>query len=148
MYSQKKAITKPTVSLIKLSAYPPFMQRCFDLLETAGAHHYALFGGAIRDADYMARHQQPHAIKDYDLRIWLPKEDFQTHLSSYLQTLGSLTKSTIHPIPCPGTDEVHYCIVYEGIELDISVRPIPAQYEGLSVPIEAVACDRARLSDV
>lgn len=54
---------------IKLHNSPPLMKQCFQLLQQAGADHFALFGGAVRDADYSARYNQPHRIKDYDLRV-------------------------------------------------------------------------------
>ena len=148
MYPRVNAQKKPTISAVTLVGYPPFMQPCFDLLKAAGANYYALFGGAVRDADYMARHNQHYNIKDYDLRIWLPKDNYQQRLSLYLAKLGALIRGPIESTPCPGTDQVHYCFLYNGIELDVSVRPIPDIFQDECVPMEAVACERASSSDV
>lgn len=129
-----------TVSKINLSGTPPLLREIFNIISRAGAKHYALFGGAIRDADYGAYHNAPRTINDYDIRIWLPPE--QEH--AFVTNLGP----DVRRVPSAGTGRIRYCLNYNGAELDISVRNIPEQFKGEEIPIEAVAQNRAADSDI
>jgi hypothetical protein len=143
----EKIILQPPQK-IQLKAYPPKIKICFDLLNSAGGEYYALFGGAIRDADYAARHQANLQIKDYDIRLWLPADNFAEHEKNFLHTLSTIGKTLITSQACPGTNHLHYCFDFQEIELDLSIRPIPASFQNKIVPVEAVAIDRASESDV
>lgn len=146
---QHPPVKKNQPEEIDLAGFPPDMEKCFQLLRAAGATYFALFGGAIRDADYAARHQQARPIKDYDLRVWLStkEEDFEAVQNAFLSKLSDIAKTGINTEPCPGTNNVHYCFQYEGIELDVSIRAIPAIYQH-QPHLSAVAIDRASSSDI
>ena len=126
---------------------PPLLDECFQLLQASGAIHFALFGGAIRDADYGTRHSKPYHIKDYDLRVWLPEHDYDQQTQLFVTNLEQNTGLTAQEIPSPGTGRIRYCLNYAGVEFDISVRPIPEAWRDRTIPPEAVAIDRACDSD-
>ena len=133
---------------LELEGVPPQLAECFQLLKKSGACHFALFGGAIRDADYAARNNKPLVIKDYDLRVWLPKENHETHLITFIEKLGIVSGEPIEMVPSLGSDRFRYGLNYKGIELDISVRPIPDKFQNASITSEDVAIDRAMDSDI
>ena len=133
---------------IQLKGYPPLMEECFKLLRSTGAEYFALFGGAVRDADYAARHNLPSRIKDYDLRVWLSAADYKQQCEAFLNALSFLTQTNVSPVACPGTDKVHYIIPLSSTELDISIRPIPDSFKNGNVPAEAVALDRINDCDI
>jgi hypothetical protein len=137
-----------TPHIIQLKGTPPQLQGCFDLLRAAGAEHFALFGGAIRDADYAARHSEIRPAKDYDLRVWLPAEGYEHHLLLLIRNLGALSGVDIRETPSAGTGRIRYCLDYCDVELDVSVRPVPDVFGGKKPPAEAVARDRAADSDI
>lgn len=122
------------------------MLDCFQLLRTAGATYFALFGGAVRDADYAKRHNEIRTIKDYDLRVWLDPTAYEENLQHFIKNLVSQAKTAMTEVSSPGTDKIRYCLNYKNIELDISVRPIPAEFK--EIPLSAVAIDRANDSDI
>lgn len=124
------------VQEITLYGRPPLLTPVFNLLVQAGARHFALFGGAVRDADYAARHGEIRPIKDYDLRVWLP-EDKE---AGFVRSLGENVRLT----PSAGTGRIRYCLDFMGAELDISVRTFPS----VDYPAEAVAQDRAADADI
>lgn len=130
---------------VALAGRPPLTETAFSFLKAAGATHFALFGGSIRDADYAVRHKQPRAIKDYDLRIWLPAENYDAHLKSFIAKLASVSDMAIEEMPSAGTGRIRYGLNLKGAELDISVRPI---HNLSSLPLSAVAKDRAEDSDI
>lgn len=74
---------------ITLEGYPDLIKPCFDLLQAAGARYFALFGGAVRDADYAAYYHQPCKIKDYDIRIWFDPDDFEEQTKNFLGQLSA-----------------------------------------------------------
>ena len=65
---------------------PPLLDECFQLLQASGAIHFALFGGAIRDADYGTRHSKPYHIKDYDYVYGYPNMTMINKHNYSLQT--------------------------------------------------------------
>ena len=132
---------------IELLNTPPLLDECFQLLEDSGAVHFALFGGAIRDADYSARYNKLCQIKDYDLRVWLPADEHEQHLQAFIKRLEQNSGFSIQETPSLGTGKIRYCLDYNGVEFDISVRPIPATWQNKAIPPEAVAIDRACDSD-
>jgi hypothetical protein len=139
---------KPVPVPIMLNKYPKQMERCFGLLKAAGAEYFALFGGAIRDTDYANRHSGKCNIKDYDIRIWLPASDHDKHIEVFLTKLADMANVTIEKLPSPGTGKIRYCFNYQGVEVDVSIRPIPEWYSNLPIPKEAVAIERAANSDI
>jgi len=133
---------------VQLKGYPPCMVECFQLLRAADVQHFSLFGGAVRDADYSARHNQCRPIKDYDIRVWLPTADYAQHLEAFIKMLANVSNVTIEEVPSLGTNRIRHCLTYKGVELDISVRPTPEEFKNHLVPVEAVAIDRSSDSDV
>lgn len=133
------------INPLKLIGYPPRQQAIFDLLVLAGAENFALFGGAARDADYAARKNRTPQINDYDLRVWLSPQDTK----NFLEKLQTLSETPITETPSAGTGRIRYCLNWQGADLDISVRPVPEKYKSLkSIPVEAVAIDRALDADI
>lgn len=135
----KKTIFTP------LAAIPALAPEIFNLLSTAGATHFALFGGAVRDADYAARHGDGRRINDYDLRVWLANEKAE---KAFVEALRLLSGVDIVETPSAGTGRIRYCLTYMGADLDISLRPIPPQWQGKVIPPEAVAQERAADADI
>lgn len=133
---------------ILLADIPPRMHECFALLRKAGADYFALYGGAVRDADYAGRHKKPMKIKDYDIRVWLPAENYQKNLDAFVSKLAQAAGTVVCEETAPGTDRIRYCFNFKDTEIDISVRPVPALYKNRDIPVEAVAVDRANDSDV
>lgn len=129
---------------IILAGYPPLMKECFKLLEACGAKNYALFGGAVRDADYAARHNQVRAIKDYDIRVWLPDLDYEIRVREFVEKLGKAARSSVKEVPSINSNLVRYCLYLDGVELDISIRRAPAG----EIALEAAAINRARDCDI
>lgn len=136
------------VEAIDLAGLPPQLVAIFHLLKSCGAEHFAIFGGAVRDADYAAYHIKTVSIKDYDLRIWLPVNDFANHARAFIACLEKSIGNNVVLTPSPGTNNIRYVISYLEIELDISLRPIPAHFANLTIPVEAVAIDRSFDSDI
>jgi hypothetical protein len=130
---------------IRVSAYPPLLTEIFDLLRNAGAAHYALFGGAVRDADHAARRGRCQAsIKDYDLRVWI--DDSQSR--DFIDRLSRLSGEPVEEEPSAGTGRIRYCLNFLGAPLDISLRTPPANSNGKPIAAEAVAIDRAGDADI
>ena len=125
---------------VTLYGTPPLLRPVFNRLARAGAVHFALFGGAVRDADYAARHGENRPINDYDIRVWLPPEQE----AAFVRRLGP----GVRRVPSAGTARIRYCLAFRGTELDISVRPLPASWTGGAVPPGAVAIDRAGDADI
>ena len=142
---------KPGQSLpqqVELLGYPPLFKACFELLQLAGVNYFALFGGAVRDADYAVRHGGIScAIKDYDFRIWLPNTEYEKQLNNIIQRIELITGTTIKEVASLGTERLRHSFIHHGIEWDISFRPIPQSMQ-TPIPIEAVAIDRASDSDI
>jgi hypothetical protein len=132
---------------ISLAAYPSQMKACFEFLYHIGVKHFAIFGGAVRDTDYAAYHAKKIKVKDYDIRIWLPSDHYESHLQAFIDQLVLYTKADIKKVPCGGTN-ISYCFMYQETEFDISIRPIPQDYANKPVPLGAVAIDRANSSDI
>jgi hypothetical protein len=140
--------TKSAVQRIELLAQPPLTKKCFELLEAAGATHYALFGGSIRDADYAKRYTQDRPIKDYDIRVWLPAEEYEQHEKNFVAKFAEVANTKIIEVPRPVTGGVRHCLYLNDVELDISLKPIPERFKNKFIPVEAVAIDRASESDI
>ena len=85
---------------IELTAQPTALGPCFDVLTaTDGDAPIALFGGAVRDADYAAYHGEPRPVNDYDLRVLLPDEDHDARVREFVVKLGRVARSTIREVP-------------------------------------------------
>ncbi len=136
-----------SVLQVDLKALPPLVESIARLLKAAGASHFAFFGGALRDADYSARHGEIRQIKDYDIRVWFPDERLEVQREQFLRDLEIVAGGKVQELPCPGTNKLHYILPFQGSELDISIREIPAQWK-MNVPTEAVAQERAADSDI
>lgn len=130
---------------IVLADTPPLLYECFELLHQCDAQYFACFGGAIRDADYAKRHNKPCNINDYDIRVWFLAHQYDRQLEVFLKKLKN--QHAVDEVPSLGNDQIRYCITYKGVELDISVRPAPKEYNSF-IPLEAVARERASDSDV
>lgn len=133
---------------VTLAGMPPLLKSVFDGLAKASATHFALFGGAIRDADYSARHGVNRPVKDYDIRIWLAPQNIETQTQTLVERLRDAFNTTVRLTPSAGTGRIRYCFDFSGGELDISIRPVPDIYAGKIPPVEAVARDRAFDSDI
>lgn len=140
--------THSQVTPVTLAGVPPQLDAVFDLLKTAGAEWFALFGGAVRDADYAAYHHKSVTIKDYDLRIWFTLDDFDNQTALFIKKLNALTGEEVKLVPSAGTGRIRYVILYKETELDISIRPIPMQFNGKTISSETIAMERAFDSDV
>lgn len=132
------------VQEINLSAMPAKLDECFEVLQEVGVEQYALFGGAVRDTDYAAYHGIDRAIKDYDVRIWLPQEEYDQQLLEFVANLGRVTISPLRIVPAGGTPHVRYCFELSGTEMDVSVRP---SKNGARL-IAATAIDRVSDADI
>lgn len=139
---------EPDTQKIMLAGTPPLLTPVFEGLVRAGATHFALFGGAIRDADYSARHGVNRPVKDYDIRIWLPAADIENQTQTLVENLQDAFNTTARLTPSAGTGRIRYCFDFGGSELDISIRPMPDIFDGTTPPVEAVARDRAFDSDI
>ncbi len=135
-----------TIKRIHLAGQPPLLREIFNLLQKAGARHYALFGGAARDADYAARKNRAPAINDYDLRVWLDQGNFEIATKDFIETLGAISRKAIREEPSAGTGRILYRLNYMGADLDISIRP--ANLSDPDLRRESVAKERAGDSDI
>ena len=132
---------------IELADYPPQLRMIFDVLNMAGAENYALFGGAARDADNAARKKRPPQINDYDIRVWFSPDTLESNTQAFVEKLRAY--ANVVETPSAGTGRIRYCMNLNGIELDISVRPVPDEYKNQKyIPAEAVAIDRALDADI
>jgi hypothetical protein len=141
-----------------LSARPPALESCFDILRTTDPHApFALFGGAVRDTDYAAFHGIAAHVNDYDLRVWLPTDDHEERKLEFVARLGTLAHTAIREVPSAGTGIIRYRLDYRGAEMDVSIRP-PVTYirdvniqtasaDNLSVG-SRVAIERVKESDI
>lgn len=132
------------VQEITLNAMPAKLDECFEIMEEAGVEQYALFGGAVRDTDYAAYHGIDRTIKDYDVRVWLPSEEYDQQLLEFVANLGRVTVSPLRIVPAGGTSHVRYCFEFSGTEMDVSIRP---RKNGTRL-IAATAIDRASDADI
>ena len=131
----------------ELLGYPPQARQIFDVLEQAGAENFALFGGAARDADYAVRQNKPPRINDYDIRVWFAPATLDSDTTAFVEKLKE--HAEVIETPSVGTGRIRYCLNLHSVELDISVRVTPAEYQNLEhVPVEAVAIDRALDADI
>lgn len=144
--SPRPKFKKKPILLEGFTAIPPLWPNCITLLSAAGANHFALFGGAVRDADYAIRNGKVYKPKDYDIRVWLKTENYEDNLEQFLLKLRRISQTPIDIVPSPGTNKVRYCFMYQGVELDISIRAKPVFVNGSSA--EAIAKDRAYKSDI
>lgn len=128
-------------------ALAPLARSIFDSLDTAGLNLSCIFGGAQRDTDYNARHGTTRAIKDYDIRIWLPDAEFSCAQLSVLDRLHQQF-GPHRPIPADGTAHMRYIFNFMGAELDVSLRPVPPAFLNTTIPVEAVALNSAGDSDI
>jgi hypothetical protein len=136
-----------SIEEIKPLNYPTLMLESFELLKFAGAEYFALFGGAVRDADYGAYHNQVREAKDYDFRIWLPNSNYDTQAKEFINQLAAKANAGITEISADNY-KLRYSLNFKGVELDISIRPIPRSFEHKPLLIESVAIDRALDSDI
>lgn len=128
-----------------LSAYPAHCEELFKRLKRLGPVDGALFGGALRDADLGAYWAEPRAIKDYDVRLWMPigslsgawEQSLAKRISEVFE--GAVVELT----PSAGTGRLRHVAFWQGIEMDISAREAPA---GKLIK-GACAMDRAMDSD-
>lgn len=123
------------------TALPDQIEEIFNRINAAGYTHYALFGGAVRDAEYNARHDAKIPIKDYDIRIWIGETENQFQI---LNTLDAAFGVKFEMIPSAGTGRLRYCAIFNGTEIDISVRQMSIN----SLLPRAVAIERAQDSDI
>lgn len=129
---------------VNLTAMPAKLDECFEIMQEVGVEQYALFGGAVRDTDYAAYHGVDRAIKDYDVRVWLPPEEYDQQLAEFVANLGKVTISPLRTVPAGGTPHVRYCFEFSGTEMDVSVRP---GKDGAR-SVAATAIDRALDADI
>lgn len=135
------------VRQIDLADYPPKLREIFDMLSLAEAENFAVFGGAPRDADYAARHNKPPRINDYDIRVWFNPDNLEEETKAFVEKLKQYAK--VVETPSAGTGRIRYCMSVCGVELDISVRPVPDEHKNQKyIPAEAVAIDRAMDADI
>jgi hypothetical protein len=146
---RKKLNTPRNIKPVKLMGYPPLMETIFNLLKKCEIKYFAIFGGAIRDADYAERHHEPLSIKDYDVRIWLSPNEIEKAKNGFFEKLRMHSGGSIAETSSPGTGKIRYCLSYMNAELDISIREIPEKFiNEKKISIEAVAIDRANDSDI
>lgn len=129
---------------ITLTAIPTRLDECFEVMQKAGAEQFALFGGAVRDTDYAAYYGREPRIKDYDMRVWLPPEEYDEHMRKFVVNLGRVAASPVREVPAGGTPHMRYCFDLGDTEMDVSVRPIK---DG-AVLLAGAAIDRVRDADI
>jgi|GEM_PF-1084746 len=137
---------KKTVECVTLQAQPPGARECFELLrEVDPGAPFALFGGAVRDAQYAAHWGVPARLNDYDIRVWLPEDEHKARTEDFVRRLGQVSGSEIEHKPSAGPSGRirYYFTLGSGIELDVSVRP-PAT---ASLDVARVAIERAGDAD-
>lgn len=132
------------ISPIALAAKPPALTEIFNLMNKAGATHYALFGGAIRDADYAARKAKDPRINDYDMRVWLDNRNFEKNSQVFINRLSQLAGLAIRTEPSAGTGRILYRFKHGDNDIDLSLRPADLSK---AFP-QDVAIDRAGDSDI
>lgn len=125
---------------VDLLALPPLAAPLMERLLSAGFLDCALFGGAVRDADCSAAWGVSIPIKDYDVRVWISGETEERALERISRALGCASR----PEPSLGTGRVRHVFEWRGSEIDLSIRPAPA--EASSHPAR-VAIERAADSD-
>src|SRR5689334_10670151 len=128
------------VSQVELLSRPPGLEACFDLIAQADeAAPSAAFGGAIRDADCGAYYGwEASRIKDYDIRVWLPADNHEARVAAFAARLGAAAGTEVQVVPSAGSGRPRYCLLYRGLDLDISIRP-PVNN---SLAVARVAIDR------
>lgn len=137
--------TEKVISQVTLVGTPPRLREIFNLLQGAGARHYALFGGAPRDADWEVRNQTPRLINDYDLRVWFDQNNFDHECAHFIDGLNAISQQPVRVEASAGTGRPLYRLTHEGVDLDISIR----SRESLSLSLlESVAIDRAGDADI
>ncbi len=137
---------KKSIERITLQAQPPGINDCFELLrEVAPESPFALFGGAVRDAEYAAHWRTPLELNDYDVRIWLPEDEHEARTEDFVRLLGQVSGSEIeHKSSAGPSGRIrYYFTMSSGIELDVSVRK-PATP---SLTVARVAIERAGDAD-
>lgn len=129
---------------------PPQIDHCFDVLREADPDApFALFGGAVRDADYAAYHGEYRPVNDYDLRVWLPGDAHEERVREYVARLGGLAATPVREVPSAGTGRIRYCLDYRGAEMDVSIRtPVTTSLAVARVAIERAGDSDAGLSSV
>lgn len=144
----KKLIVPVIVSPINLVGQPPLLHDLFKLLKDAGVEYFALFGGAVRDANYAAYYDKAVKINDYDVRVWLPEDVFEAAQTGFLSRLAKIANTDIREVPSAGTGRIRYCLTFQQAEIDISIRPIASSSPKYKPLPAAVAIDRARDCDI
>lgn len=129
-------------------ALPPLAKSIFCGLARAGVTQACIFGGAIRDAEYNRRFRATRQIKDYDIRIWLPNDAaYDANKDALIPKLErEFGPQTI--MPSAGTGRPRHIFNFRSTELDVSIRPTPANAATGPLKAAAVAIDRAGDSDI
>ncbi len=139
---------------IELTGMPPAYQACFDVLAAADPDAPTLlFGGAVRDADYAAYHNEQRPINDYDLRVLLPDDDHDERIAAFASRLAVAAGSEVRETPSAGTGRIRHCVSLDlnrlgVVEMDVSIRQM-SLIPDLSVRgLAALATERVTESDI
>jgi hypothetical protein len=124
------------VEVYKSHSVPPLWYPLSDYLWNLGLTNHALFGGAIRDTNLRCK------INDYDVRGWL----HPNQLPDFLERLKF--DSNVVETPSLGTGIIRYVFDFENRPVDLSIRPIPNEFTKMTIPMDAVAKERATASDI
>lgn len=122
-----------TIREISLVAQPPDTAEAFEILREAGSRSmetrafgaFALFGGAIRDSDYAARHNLQWPVNDYDLRVWLPQDYHDERVQDFARHMGAVAGVPVEEVPSLGSGRIRYYLTLPHMEMDVSIRPEP-----------------------
>lgn len=115
---------KTKISTLTIETLPASIRFILNQTERAGFEHFALFGGALRDLVWNNLYSDKRVIKDYDLRV----------LSNILEEEVANRMSSIFGVdfiiePSLGTGKPRYIINVDGLEIDLSVRPLDCVLE-------------------
>lgn len=125
---------------VSLDTFEPY----FAILDAAGVGEAsAIFGGAIRDTYYAAHWGNVPRVNDYDVRVWLPDDEYAGREAEFAQRLGEAAGYPVEHKLSAGTNRVRYYVTMNDAELDVSVRPKAAA----DISGDAIAIDRAGDAD-
>lgn len=142
--SECRIVGGQPVERVQLYAEPPMAREVFLRLARAGLDHSAIFGGAVRDADCAAAWRRQVPIKDYDTRVWLGDASARG-VGEAVARLEAALGCRSRLDPSLGTGRPRYAFDFQGVEVDVSFRQLPAGHDAAAP--EAAAIDRALDSD-
>ncbi len=127
---------------------PELAELYFSCLNKIGFDTACIFGGAVRDTDYSARNKVAIPVNDYDIRVWVPQDDFWGAVNKFCEQILTFDGAEVEKLHWWAPHKPRYEVRLSGGKMDVSFRGASEEALNNSARFANIARDRAQGSDV